>query len=461
MVALTNMHLFSVHKGRRPRFELHLKIHDLNNVPLVAGHSYIKWHLTYSMHAEHRGRTGKCSILNHRVEYAFDKVVSGIRMSVDRNNQLVECPMEFEILQEFDSSEKITLGFVRLNLAEYVEESGALFRDVTSPPPPARRRADSGATNLSLSPTATRATTRVSEEHVREREPEEGIVRRYLIQDSKINSTLKIGILLVQVDGDRNYVAPPLKTAPVFGGIAGFMAPEQIEDDAGPLPNLAKNRDVAEVQDLYRKTLAASWSRQPAELPADECIEDIFSGGNGWKTKAPGRSSSAPNASSTFDATTDDDFDDTDRQHGASRPTGVRRPTFHQHRRVHSSSSSPFRHPHRRSTSGSSDKSVSTVTAIQGGPRAHPPPFRRNPRSYELEDHQDDGSMRSSAASQVSLTSTGGSSSSSSSSGSERERMSGNYSHPHHYHHGMSHVKEIGEFEARDDMVCWTLGGQS
>ena len=47
-------------------------------------------------------------------------------------------------------------------------------------------------------------------------EAEEGIVRRYLMQDSKINSTLKIGILMVQIDGERNYIAPALKTAPMF-----------------------------------------------------------------------------------------------------------------------------------------------------------------------------------------------------------------------------------------------------
>lgn len=33
---------------------------------------------------------------------------------------------------------------------------------------------------------------------------------------------------------------------------------------------------------MYRRTLAAYWSAQPGELKADECIEDIFAGGNGW-----------------------------------------------------------------------------------------------------------------------------------------------------------------------------------
>jgi hypothetical protein len=60
---------------------------------------------------------------------------------------------------------------------------------------------------------------------------EEGVTRRYLMQDSKINSTLKVGISMKQIDGERNFVAPPLKSAPVFGGIAGIMVGEQVEQD--------------------------------------------------------------------------------------------------------------------------------------------------------------------------------------------------------------------------------------
>lgn len=33
---------------------------------------------------------------------------------------------------------------------------------------------------------------------------------------------------------------------------------------------------------MYRRTEIAFWAAQPGELRADECIEDIFSGGDGW-----------------------------------------------------------------------------------------------------------------------------------------------------------------------------------
>lgn len=125
--------------------------------------------------------------------------------------------INFEVVQDYSSgvrSEKITLGYINLNLSEYVEES------------------EMGA------------------------DGEEGVTRRYLMQDSKINSTLKISILMKQLDGERNYIAPPLKTAPVFGGIAGIMAGEQAEqDDVGRsyLPPLCPKMLLNHTRYAYNK----------------------------------------------------------------------------------------------------------------------------------------------------------------------------------------------------------------
>lgn len=122
------------------------------------------------------------------------------------------------------------------------------------------------------------------------------------MQDSKINSTLKIGIKMVHLEGMRDYYAPALRTAPVFGGIAGIIsssdpaattaqhseaAARGAEDDgadAAAMPNFSSttSREIGEMQDMYRRTLSAYWSSQPGELKADECIEDIFAGGDGW-----------------------------------------------------------------------------------------------------------------------------------------------------------------------------------
>ncbi|KAK4102228.1 hypothetical protein N658DRAFT_554022 [Parathielavia hyrcaniae] len=293
-----------VHKARKPKFDVHLKISDLNNVPLVSGASMIKWHLPHSIHGEHRGRTPKCPILNHRVEYHYSKVIP-VRIGIDRNNNLAECLIEFEVVQEF-GAEKITLGTIRLNLAEYVEESEAVLRHGTSANaandtltssaqiPGHHHRNRSSLSNVVPAPVpeASPRTSRDEERPTTSDVVQDGVVRRYLMQDSKINSTLKVSILMVQVEGERNYTAPAPKSAPVFGGIAGFVASdaafEPVDPGAAAAPGhvpssfSGKSRDVFEVQDMYRRALAASWASQPAELPADQCIEDIFAGGEGF-----------------------------------------------------------------------------------------------------------------------------------------------------------------------------------
>ncbi|KAK5162483.1 N-terminal C2 in EEIG1 and EHBP1 proteins-domain-containing protein [Cryomyces antarcticus] len=250
----------TVPKTRRPKFELHLKIHDLNNIPLVSGTSFIKWHLPSSQAAEHRGRTDKVPIKDHRVDYGYTKTIP-VRLTVDKNQTLEPCTIHFEILQEYSSAgrgERITLGSIKINLAEYVEASEAAGREGE----------------------------------------EDGVTRRYLMQESKINSTLKISISMKQTEGERNFVAPALKNAPAFVGIAGILTAEAPElDDTGHVPSLStKSRETGELADLYRRTLAAYWTAMPGEMKADECIESIFAGGAGFTdTIAPSTAPSSYN----------------------------------------------------------------------------------------------------------------------------------------------------------------------
>lgn len=275
-------------------------------------------------------------------------------MAIDKSNALSECLIELEIIQEFPANagssngvaaltnassgkdERITLGRLTLNLAEYVDESEAVIREshgfrasrmgssaasaAAQPAAPshqthARHPSDSSSVDAATKLNAAAPPQPYSSDPL----VEEGIIRRYLLTDAKINSTLKISLLVHQLDGDRAFTAPPLKTAgAVFGGgilprpgggpgsedfgqhfqdahaselqdsanLSAAFNPTSTEDVSGTGAGGANNRDAAaarhEVQDLYRRALAASWACQPGELPADECIEDIFSGGDGF-----------------------------------------------------------------------------------------------------------------------------------------------------------------------------------
>ena len=86
----------------------------------------------------------------------YEKLIL-VRLTADRNAMLHDCEVHFEVLQEYSSGargERIVLGNIKLNLSEYVDGMGA------------------GGVE----------------------EGEEGVTRRYLMQESKINSTLKVCI---------------------------------------------------------------------------------------------------------------------------------------------------------------------------------------------------------------------------------------------------------------------------
>lgn len=289
-----------VPKSRRAKFDLTLHIYDLNNVPLVAGSSFVRWHLPTSRAAEHRGRTHKCPIKDHRVHYEYEQQTA-VRLTVSKDGMLQDCFIDFEVQQEYGTggkNERITLGKLKLNLAEYVEAS-----ELQSPGPPG------------------------SPGHPPEAE---GVIRRYLMQESKINSTLKIGVHMRYIEGTRDFMAPQLRSAPIFGGIAGIVSSAEpvatghgvgphgnadsahIDGGGGTMPGLnANSREAGEMQDMYRRTLAAYWSAQPGELKADEAIEDIFAGGDGWgRTGRPPaiRTSMEANISGTSTPNPDDDM---------------------------------------------------------------------------------------------------------------------------------------------------------
>lgn len=166
---------------------------------------------------------------------------------MDKHNKLEEQHIDFHVFQELSERETLQIGKLRLNLAEYANGEG-------------RGRED------------------------------DVVVRRYLMQDSKINSTIKIGIGMHQLDGETNFTAPPLRAAAVFEGFTGIIASEQEQDcmqGQGRKPPTGPSAELNELQDMYRLALAASWAcGGSSELAADKCVEDIFAGGDGWGNRA-------------------------------------------------------------------------------------------------------------------------------------------------------------------------------
>lgn len=124
--------------------------------------AFVRWRLPSSSATEHQGHTEKAPLSDHRAYWSYEKSLS-VRLTIDKASMLQECEINFEVIQEFTSSpisEKSVLGKIKLNLAEYVDKV----------------------------------------------EEDEGVVRRYLMHESKVNSTVKIGIAMRQTEGDRNFM---------------------------------------------------------------------------------------------------------------------------------------------------------------------------------------------------------------------------------------------------------------
>ena len=298
-----------VPKGRRPRFHVHLAIEDLTNVPLVSGLVHVRWHLRDSIRGEARGKTDRAIIKDHKVQWSASHRWP-IRLHIDRTGKLSDAWLDFDVYQElYQGKERHALGKLSLNLAEYAG--------------------------------------------VREE-----VNRRYLLQDSKVNSTLRVAIYMQQVSGDQDFVAPELKKAQVFGGITGLLTEgmdiKKREEELGYhasseiRPDTMTNNVSVE---LYRNSLSRRWQALAGELDPDDVVDDIFKGGDGflhasdvdasgqvitkrgpkghWRERygaGAGRANHGRREHNGLDSESSDDEDDSDDDNGyySSRPTSSR-----------------------------------------------------------------------------------------------------------------------------------------
>lgn len=107
----------------------------------------MRWHLHSSGDSAHQ--TSKVPIKDHKAFFEYQHSAS-VRLVVDKNGVLQDSTLDLDVIHEVssgDKAEKSFLGRVKINVAEYVES------------------------------------TRYSHEQV---------LRRYLLQESKVNSTIKV-----------------------------------------------------------------------------------------------------------------------------------------------------------------------------------------------------------------------------------------------------------------------------
>jgi hypothetical protein len=190
-----------------------------------------------------------------------------------------------------------------------------------------------------------------------------------------------------------------------------------------------KSREHGELQDMYRRTLAASWVAQADELPADECIEDLFAGGDGWKNGYNNEFKHHPTPYRHYQ--THLDVDD------SGSPSGEDKDGRRYHRRTHSGAS------------GKSNMTVKSKAASTKGGINHARKHSRTGSAGGQSNLTPHGEERNSVPHGRRSIDSRHHDMVAQSSGSEHERGRTGYKHVH----------EVGEFDQRDDLIAWKLPG--
>lgn len=202
---------------------MNVEIQELTNIPQGIGVVSVRWYIKDSPRSEARGRTKPMPIKNHRVAW-FNHLTTKTRMGIDRHNVLRHAYMVFEVVWEH-SGNRVNMGKVELNLSEYVGR--------------------------------------------------DAVVTRYLLKESKVNSILNLIVTMKQTKGTIDYTVPPFSTPQIFGDITGVMDEQKVRYDRD-------HEHFNMLSKLYHQTFAISWDPLPGELDPEACIQDIFSGGDGF-----------------------------------------------------------------------------------------------------------------------------------------------------------------------------------
>ncbi|CAO3673137.1 unnamed protein product [Umbelopsis vinacea] len=248
-----------ISKSRKVDFELSVLFQDLANVPLVSGNYHIKWKIKYADAPS--GSTARAPITDHNVLWS-QSTSTTVHLIVGKDNILTPCDLKLEVIQELNGGKDThTIGTLVLNLSEYV---------------------GSGTTT-----------------------------RRYLLDDCKFNSTLKLSIRLLQKsENGIKYEVPPLKKQQIFADIPTMITERKdkglvkddscIADSSGhnssgfASVHVQKSHSAVNLEHFYKQSLSPipmlknSDDQSPTDL-----VEQLFQGQqiDGVKTSSAGRSS--------------------------------------------------------------------------------------------------------------------------------------------------------------------------
>ncbi|CAB4390243.1 hypothetical protein RhiirA5_396177 [Rhizophagus irregularis] len=245
---MDSLSLLLVPKNRKVEFEVEVFIQELANVPLVTGLYYVKLKLKNG--EKSNSMTSRAPIKDHSIFWNY-KLENFVQIVIGKDGVLMPCELNLKIKQELNGGKEINnIGKLSLNLSEYVGLNA--------------------------------------------------MTRRYLLQDSKINSTLKLTINMKQtIVNSSSYKVPPLKKTQIFGGIAGVISEqsERQDDERSPRAfrssfsphHIKRSRSNSSLGSAYyaqathvtpitSSLVANSFLRKVGDKSPTDVVEEIFMG---------------------------------------------------------------------------------------------------------------------------------------------------------------------------------------
>ncbi|ORE14598.1 hypothetical protein BCV71DRAFT_229194 [Rhizopus microsporus] len=182
-----------VSKHRKIDFSINVTIQDLANVPLVSGIYHVKWKLKNAEHTS--GSTSRSPIRDHSIFWGYP-INTLAHLVISKDNILGPCELKLQVFQEIGGSKDVSfIGKLTVNLSEY---------------------AGSGL-----------------------------VSRRYLLDECKFNSTIKLSIRMDQVsESTTSYDTPPLKKQQAFIDIPTMIINERQAQSEQQSTSSSDNQEI-------------------------------------------------------------------------------------------------------------------------------------------------------------------------------------------------------------------------
>ncbi|CAO3693807.1 unnamed protein product [Rhizopus stolonifer] len=192
-----------VSKNRKVNFEIAIIIRDLVNVPLVSGYYYVNWKLKHTSHPA--GSTPSVHIKDHQVSWNYP-INTMTKLVIDKHQMLHDCELKLEVYQKGGKE----IGSLNINLSEY---------------------AGSGV-----------------------------VTERYLLQDCKFNSTIKLTLRMNTKSEDYpQFQTPPVSRKQVFKDIPTIVRERTERSITLETPTLKKSQSAISLVKKKKKTTFVSF----------------------------------------------------------------------------------------------------------------------------------------------------------------------------------------------------------